>query len=114
MQKAIRHGDLCLVKIGKLPGGLTASDTKTLMQGSHGHNHDVLGGAIYFKDVDQFIFGYLDAAEGCILSHPEHGDGNLKDIVAGKTLCKAQIEPGVYELRRQFEQTHDEMRPVID
>lgn len=111
---AIRHGDLALVKIDQLPEGLQPSTTHTLMQGSHGNNHDVRNGVVYLKDVDQFVFGYLVAEEGCMLLHPDHGAGDLKDIVGGEYLRKAQIKAGVYELRRQFEQTHDAMKPVID
>ena len=103
----IRHGDLALVKIGKLPEGLQPAGTKTLMQGSGGNNHDVKNGTVYLKYVDQFVFGYLVAVEGCQLLHPDHG--------AGKgAINTAKLPAGIYELRRQFEQTHDAMKPVID
>lgn len=105
--KAIRHGDLCLVKIGSLPEGLTPSESNVMMQGSGGNDHAVKSGTIYFRNVNQYVFGYLVAAKGCTLLHPDHGSGK-GDI---KT---AKVPAGIYELRRQFEQTHDAMKPVVD
>lgn len=107
MQKVTRHGDLALVEIKSLPDGLIPSETKTLMQGSGGNNHDVKNGTVYLKDVDQFVFGYLIALPKCQLLHPDHGKGE-------GPIKSADIPEGVYELRRQFEQTHDVMRPVVD
>jgi hypothetical protein len=105
--KAIRHGDLALVLVDKLPEGLTPSTTKTLMQGANKNNHDVTGGTVYLKDVDQFVFGYLVAGDNCTLIHPDHG--------AGKGPLKtAKLPAGTYELRRQFEETHEAFKPVID
>lgn len=107
MLKAIRHGDLCLVKIDQLPEGLTPSNTQTLMQGANKNNHDVTGGTVYLDDVDRFVFGYLVAGDNCSLLHPDHG--------AGKgTIKTAKVPAGTYELRRQFEDTHEGMSPVID
>ena len=106
----IRHGDLALVKIDKLPEGLTASNTHTLMQGSGGNNHDVnANGTVYLKSVNQFVFGYLVAGEKCQLLHPDHGTCCKKNSIR-----TADIKPGIYELRRQFEQTHDFFKQVID
>jgi len=105
--KAIRHGDLVLVNIGKLPKGILPSQTKTLMQGSGGNNHDVSGATFYPNNVDQYVFGYIYAGEECHLLHPDHGDGdgNIKT---------ALIPAGIYELRRQFEHQHSSMTQVID
>ena len=105
--KAIRHGDMALVQIDKLPEGLTPSNSQTLMQGVNKNNHDVKNGTFYPKEVDQFVFGYLAALPNCQLVHPDHGsgDGPIKTAYLGE---------GFYELRRQFEQTHDAMRPVVD
>jgi len=105
--KATRHGDLCLVHIDQLPEGLTLSSTPTLMQGVNGNNHDVKNGTAYFKDVDQFVFGYLVALPGCQLIHPDHGSGD-------GAIKTADIGEGVYELRRQFEHKHESMTPVLD
>ncbi|KAB0668972.1 hypothetical protein F6V30_14135 [Oryzomonas sagensis] len=105
--RVIRHGDLALVKIDKLPEGLQAASTQTLMQGSGGNNHDVRNGTVYLKGVDQFVFGYLMATTGCTLLHPDHG--------AGKGAIKtAKLPAGVYELRRQFEHKHESMTQVVD
>lgn len=108
-QKAIRHGDLCLVQIKKLPKGLTAlpGTANSLMKGSNGNNHDVKGGTVYLKDVDQFVFGYVVAGDKCTLIHPDHGKGKGE-------LKTATLPAGIYELRRQHEQGNDAMRPVID
>ena len=105
--KAVRHGDLALVKIDKLPEGLQPATSRTLIVGSGGNNHDVRDGVIYFKDVDQFVFGYLNAAEGCTLLHPDHGAGE-------GAIKTAALPAGIYELHRQFEETHESMRQVID
>ena len=107
MLKAIRHGDLALVKVDQLPEGLTPSTSQTLMQGVNKNNHDVKNGTFYPKAVDQFVFGYLVAGDNCMLLHPDHG--------AGKGAIKtAKLPAGVYELRRQFEDKHEGMTPVLD
>jgi len=106
-RKAIRHGDLCLVQVKKIPEGLQPSNTNTLMQGSGGNNHDVKNGIVYLKDEDEFVFGYMVALPKCQLLHPDHGAGEGQ-------IKTANIPEGSYELRRQFEQTHDAMRQVVD
>lgn len=60
-QKAYRHGEVLLVKISKLPTGLKPSKEKVFMVGSHGNNHAIDNGTIYFKNEDNFVFGYLKA-----------------------------------------------------
>ena len=106
-QRATRHGDLTLVHDAVLPKGLKASTSNIMMQGSHGNNHAVKNGIIYFKDVDQYVFGYLVAQPGCQLTHPDHGAGN-------STIKTAPLDEGIYELRRQFEHKHESMTPVLD
>lgn len=96
---SIRHGDLSLIKIAKLPKDLVETKTKVLLTGSHDHGHTINAGKVYFKQVDGFVFGYL-IAKGTILNHIEHG--------------KVKLTDGVYELRKQQELTHDGMKPVID
>ena len=108
MSKVYRHGDLALVKIEKLPSGLTAESSNVLMEGSHGNPHKVENGVVYRKNVDQFVFGYLVAKKGCTLLHVDHGDKKRGSV---KT---ASLPEGVYELRRQVEKTHTGMKPVID
>jgi len=48
--KAIRHGDLCLVQITKMPNDIKPVRTKTIMQGSHGNNHDIKRRIIYLEE----------------------------------------------------------------
>ncbi len=96
---AIRHGDLALIKISKLPEDLVETKTNLLMAGSHGHNHTVNQGKIYLKKVNDFVFGYLVAKDSTI-QHEEHGNHKIPD--------------GVYELRGQQEVTHQGLKQVID
>lgn len=107
-KKGLRHGDMLLIRIDKLPEGLTENETKILMTGSGGNDHTFSGGRFYPKQVDRFIFGYLVADEDCKLYHPDHG--NKK----GRGLKVAGIKGGVYELRKQFQFTHAGMQEVID
>ncbi len=107
MVQAIRHGDMCLVKVESIPNGLSASDRKTLMRGSHGNNHDVANGEFYAVEESQFVFGYLRAMPKCKLLHSDHGKG--------KGPIKISVIPeGIYQLRRQFEHTNEAMKPVVD
>lgn len=96
--KLVRHGDLCLKLINKPPEA-EESKTKVLLTGSHGHNHSIDNGKVYFKKVDNYVFGYL-VAENTTLDHPEHGAIKLSN--------------GVYELRRQNEYTPQGLIPVLD
>lgn len=95
----IRQGDLGLVKIFKLPKGLKEEKTKILISGSHGHHHSIDNGKVYFKQVDQYVFGYL-VAKDTTIDHEEHGGMKLPN--------------GVYELRKQQEFTPQGLVPVID
>lgn len=101
-KKAYRHGEIVLVKVDKLPKGLTLSKSKTLMVGSHNNSHTVSSGKIYFKKESEYVFGYL-VAKGTTLLHPEHG-------VKGR----AKINDGVYQLIRQIEYTAQGLIPVKD
>lgn len=103
MEKAYRHGEVLLVKIEKLPEGLTASKEKVFMVGSHGNNHSIDNGTIYFKKDGDFVFGYLKA-KNTNLIHPEHKDKS----------GKASIEDGFYKLIKQQEFTPEGLVPVID
>ncbi|MDE2015898.1 MAG: hypothetical protein KGI72_05245 [Patescibacteria group bacterium] len=106
--KNYRHGDLVLIGIEKLPEGLTEATTKELIRGSGGNPHTIDRGEIYFKEVNEFVFGYL-VAKDTTLRHREHGKK-----ISGKELLEAKINDGVYELRRQVEKTHEGMAPVQD
>ncbi len=102
MSIAIRQGDICLVKISKLPKGLVSSKTNTLLaNGSGGNPHTFKGGTYYPKVEGDFMLGYLKA-KGTKIYHTEHspkGDS---------------IPAGIYEVRKQVEFTHEGLRPVVD
>ena len=105
--KNYRHGEVGLFGIATLPAGLKKSETKVLMNGSHGNSHLIDDGEIYLKAVDQYVFGYL-VAKNTTLLHEEHG---AKDR---SKFRKAPIADGVYELRKQQEFINNELKPVID
>lgn len=98
MKQIIRHGDICLKQISKLPKGLKETKTTILETGSHGHNHFIDKGKVYFQKVNDYVFGYL-VAKNTTLDHEEHG----------KVLLN-----GVFELRKQQEFTPQGLVPVID
>lgn len=102
MTKAVRHGEICFVKISKLPKGLKLSDSKVLIQGSHGNSHSFDNGKLYFQKVDEYVFGYF-VAKGTTLLHAEHGKNG-----------KGKLPDGIYELRRQIECTPQGLIPVKD
>jgi len=106
----IRHGDLVLIGIEKLPEGLTATEATVIMKGSGGNDHTVVKGVIYPNADRQFIVGYLEAKRGCRLLHPEHG----KNRKISGDLRIVRIPQGFYELRRQSEDTHNGMVKVVD
>lgn len=105
----IRHGDLVLVGVDKLPAGLKASKSNVLMTGSGGNDHVVKGGTVYPVEGKPFVIGYLVTNGRAKLLHPEHGTA-----VKGNGLRSVTIPAGIYELRRQVEDTHQGMRPVVD
>lgn len=102
-QQAYRHGEILLLKINKLPKGLTVSKTNIIMTGSHGNNHSIDTGKIYFKKEGDFVFGYL-VAKNTNLLHPEHKEKS----------GKCPIKDGVYQLIKQNEFTPNGLIPVID
>src|SRR5574337_1208116 len=105
-KKAIRHGDLGLFQIDKLPDGLKASKSNVLMTGSGGNDHVVKEGTVYPVEDEPFIIGYLVANSGAKLLHPDHGKK-----AKGSGMRKVTVPAGIYELRRQIEDTHQGMRP---
>lgn len=102
-QKGYRHGENLLILIDSLPEGLEKANTKIFMTGSHGHNHSIDQGEIYFKNESEFHYGYLVAKDTSLL-HEEHSP-NIGD---------AKIEDGVYKLIKQNEFTPSGLIPVID
>lgn len=103
-----RHGDLALIKIDKLPEGLKETKTKVIIKSSGGNAHTFDNGEIYFKKINEFVFGYF-VANNTKLFHIEHGK-----IIKGKKLREAKINNGIYELRNQCEDTNKGMKQVID
>jgi hypothetical protein len=106
MKKAYRHGEIALIAIDKLPDNLKPSESKILMEGSHGNNHSFDSGVFYPHKDGIYIFGYLKA-ENTNLLHTEHGEGK-------KQLKTAKIPDGFYELRKQNEVVNNELKQVID
>lgn len=104
-----RHGDMALIGINELPAGLKKSASKVLMTGSGGNHHTYDKGEFYPASVDRFIIGYFVAVDATKLYHPEHGEKTK-----GKKLREAKIEAGIYAIRKQQEDTHEGMKPVID
>ncbi len=102
-QKAYRHGEIALVKVDKLPEGLELAKTNIIMVGSHGNNHSIDQGELYFKKESDFVFGYLVAKDTNLL-HSEHSP----------KIGDAKIEDGIYKLIKQQEFTPEGLVPVID
>ena len=98
-----RHGEVGLLKVSKLPKGLKEANTKIFMTGSHGNNHSIDNGKLYFVKEDTYVFGYL-VAKNTNLIHSEH-----KDKTGG-----AKIEDGIYQMLKQQEFTPNGLVPVID
>ena len=103
-----RHGEIGLRLIEKLPEGLTPSESKCIMAGSHGNSHTFDNGKLFLKKVDEFVFGYF-VAENTKLFHPDHGEK-----IKGSTFRQASLPDGIYELRKQQEFINNELKPVID
>ena len=106
-----RHGDLCLIGVDKLPAGVKAAKSKSnvLMTGSGGNDHTVKNGTVYLVEGQPFTIGYLVASSEAKLLHPTNGK-----VVKGGGLRSVSIPEGIYKLRRQVEDTHTGMKPVID
>lgn len=103
-----RHGDLALCGIDKLPDGLEETKTDILMEGKTA-SHRFRNGTVYLKEVNKHVFGYFVATKDTVLLHIDHGEP-----VKGRKIKEARILKGVYELRRQTEDTNDGLKPVID
>lgn len=104
-KQAYRHGEILLVKVDSLPKGLKLSNSKTIMMGSHGNNHNIDTGKLYLTkpEIGNFTFGYLVAKKTNLL-HPEHKEKN----------GKCPIKDGIYQLIKQNEFTPQGLIPVID
>jgi len=116
----VRHGDMCLEEISQLPEGLTKSDNNILMTGSGGNHHTYQDGEFFPKQVDRFIFGYFKSGPDCELFHKGHGQrdagGNIvTKIVNGRKLAVTKVPANlIFALKKQQEDTHEGMKPVVD
>jgi len=106
----IRHGDLALIGIDKLPEGLTASKSEVLMKGSHGNDHAFSGPGTFYPHEEVRgtlrIVGYFEAREGTKLTHLDHGP-------EGKKLREVPVQ-GLFEIRKQTEDTNYRMHPPVE
>lgn len=111
MLTAIRHGDVCLVQIKKLPTWLKKSNTRIFLAGKN-NNHEISKGDLYLlKDPNtlrenEFHYGYL-VAKNTTLIHDEHSPMSDESR-------NALIPNGVYELYKQKENTPHGFKIVID
>lgn len=111
MKQAIRHWDVLLVKIDKLPEWLTKSNTKIFLAGKN-NNHEISQWEIYFTKEpntlrdNEFHYGYL-VAKDTTLIHNEHSP--MSD-----TNRNARIPDGVYELYKQKENINWTFKIVLD
>ncbi len=103
--KAYRHGDIAFVAIAEIPKDAKVKKTNVIIElGSGGNPHTFKGGKLY-EGSGEFVIGYFEA-KNTTLFHKEHGEG--------KGLKEAKLPDGFYEIRKQVENTHAGMRPVID
>ena len=109
----IRHWDLALIGIEKLPENLKKTNSKIIMKGNSGHNHTFDNGELYIisdsevLEEQDFTFGYF-VAKNTTLSHEDHGD-----IIMNSTRT-ASIPDWIYELRKQKEYTPEWLKVVVD
>ena len=111
--QVFRHGDLLLLPNQKnfpvtIPRGVKKATTTILMRGSGGHDHSVKNCDVYFVKEDIFVFGYLAARTGAKIYHVEHGDTQVGSVK------EATLPKGVYQLRKQHQDTPEGMKPVQD
>jgi len=105
------QGDCLLLKIEKLPEGLSRIDPENgqlvIAHSETGHNHCVKERATVklYASVDQFR-GYLEVTgdEPVVLEHHRSFD----------THEALEIKPGLYEIRRQREYTPEGFRRAAD
>ncbi len=112
--KGIRHGDLLLVmeidgQPITLPKGLQASSEKVIMRGSNNNPHSFDNGVFYPHTEGQFGIGYF-VSKNTTLYHRTHG---CHEVSADKKASK-KIPDMVYLCKKQNEDTHDGMKPVLD
>lgn len=95
--KSVRQGDVCLIRIEKLPAGCIEAppdgDRVVLAYGERtGHSHAVYGVTAEQPNVRLWSAGaerFLQVLTHCEVLHEEHG--------------AAPLEPGIYQLPGQYE-----------
>jgi len=94
-----QQGDALFFPVESIPGGLKERADRIAVDGLRRHLAEG-------KDVKVYE-GYVDAPNGCVIRHPEHGE-----IGGGKT----ELPPGKYETKQVMEYDHwlEEARKVID
>ena len=109
--RSAAQGDCLLRKIAKLPRGLTAVKSETgqfiIAHSETGHNHCIKERPTVklYASLDQFR-GYLEVTgdEPVVLEHHRSFD----------THEALEIQPGIYEIRRQREYTPQGYRRAAD
>ena len=110
-KKSAAQGDCLLLKIAKLPKGLSAVESEAgqfiIAHSETGHNHCVKERPTVklYASVDQFR-GYLEVTgdEPVVLEHHRSFD----------THEALEVQPGIYEIRRQREYTPEGFRRAAD
>ncbi len=104
--KIFRHGEIVFEVIDSIPDNLKQSEEKVFLIGSNNNPHSYDNGELYFKNENDFIFGYF-IAKNTKLFHLEHGKGKGK-------LRIANLPDGNYRLRRQVEFINKELKQIKD
>lgn len=74
MRKPCRHGDVPLVPVNEIPENATLRPDNIVARGEvSGHAHRMLTGLVYESGGRTFV----DAGEKGIITHEDHGDGEL-------------------------------------
>ena len=105
------QGDMLLRKIEALPGGVTETkpdgEKYILAHSETGHHHSIKVREdikLYANDNDPFIAYLVVDNTKALLEHERSFD----------THAPIEIEPGIYEVRRQREYTPEGFRRAID
>lgn len=111
--KNIRHWDLALIWIDKLPEWLSETKSNILMKGNNWHDHTFDKWNLYITGDSfnlpewEFIFGYFQA-KNSTLSHEDHWD------ILNWNTRQVKIPDWIYSLNKQVEYTSEWMRAVQD
>lgn len=115
--KSIRHGDVYLKRIDKLPKGVISLKDKTLVYGEvTGHSHRFVD----TENINRYQLNdkvYLEVMEPSLLTHEEHNKWQMFDVgIGGYTPHDGYIMPGVYEQipEREWDYIGEEAKKVID